>query len=117
MRGSPQFQTPVKPADLPAGAPAEEVSKHKADTAKYDADMATHLEFMRLFHTARYKVAECYMTLAQAEQAVDQRKKHINAVIYTIDVTEQYTPDMGGDEWKTKYQELKAKATQALQQT
>jgi len=116
MRNSPQFQTPVKPADLSADAPPDAVTKHKADLEKYQTDLATHLEFMKLFHTSRYQVAECYLTLAQATQDPVERKKHLNAVIYTIDVTEQYAPDMGGDAWKPKYQELKNKATQVLAQ-
>jgi hypothetical protein len=114
MRNSPQFQTPAKPADLAAGASAEDANKHAAETAKYQTDLATHLEFMKLYHTSRLKVAECYWQLAQATQVPEDRKKHLNAVVYTIDVTEQYTPDLGGDEWKPKYQELKNKAVEAL---
>ena len=79
-----------------------------------NAQDPSHADFVRLYHTARLNVAQCFMAQALAADASDAKAKHFNAVIYTIDQTESAAPDLGGDEWKPKYQDLKDRATKAL---
>ena len=102
MRRVPQFVEPVKPE-----------SADPAAQQKYADDMIQHKEFMKLFHTGRYNAALNYYQWGMLSPDAAERSKQMKAAIYTIDITSGITPDMGGPEWKPKYDALKAKAEKA----
>jgi hypothetical protein len=77
---------------------------------------ASHKEFVRLFHQARYNMAYCNYLQALGQTVKDERDKYLKAADYALTITEQYTPDMGGDEWKPRYTELRNKIQSALKQ-
>lgn len=79
-----------------------------------DVNDASHKEFVKLFHQARYNVAWCAYMQGMAQTSKDERDKHLKQADYAITITEQYTPDMGGEDWKPKYDELKKKVQSAL---
>jgi hypothetical protein len=114
MQSTPLFAEPAKPADPPAGAAADVVAKHQADMAKYQEDYAGHKAFLKLFHQARYNVAWCAYQQAMAQQTKDERDKFLKQADYALTITNQYSPDMGGEEWKPKYDELKKKVESAM---
>lgn len=67
-------------------------------------------EFTRLYHLGRYQTALCYLLQADLTANPDDKLKRYRAVLFTIDQTESSRPDLGGEEWKPKYQDLRDKA-------
>jgi hypothetical protein len=61
-------------------------------------------------------MAYCNYLQALGQTVKDERDKYLKAADYALTITEQYTPDMGGDEWKPKYTELRNKIQSALKQ-
>jgi tetratricopeptide (TPR) repeat protein len=116
MRRVPQFVPPEQPAAPPAGATPEQLKAHQDALAKYNDDMIQHKAFVELFHVGRYNAALNYYQHALLSDKADERKKLLNSVTYTINNTKDLAADMGGAEWKAKYDDLTAKATKALAQ-
>lgn len=79
-----------------------------------DPKDASHKEFQRLYHTARYNMAMCAYQQALAQTAKEERDKLLKAADYYITITQQHVPDLGGPEWAAKYQDLQKKAQNAL---
>ena len=79
-----------------------------------DANDPSHKDFIKLYHQARYTMATCAYQQAMAQTGKAERDQLLKATLYYITITEQYVPDLGGPEWKAKYDEIKKKAESAL---
>ena len=64
-----------------------------------------HQQFRDTFFEARYEIAVCQLALARTLQA-GSRQKQLEAARKTLEVTSKLYPDLGGEIWTTKYQEL-----------
>jgi hypothetical protein len=79
-----------------------------------NANDPAHADFLRMYHTARYNMIVCAYQQAMAQTVKEERDKFLKGADYALTITEQHTPDMGGDAWKPKYQEMKQKVQSAL---
>jgi len=116
MRRIPAFQAkPVAPTAPAATATDAEKAKYATDLAAFTTAQEQYDAYRRLFHVARYGMAQSYYQHAQSPiVSREEKTKLLNSVTYTNGITKDIDPELGGPEWQTKYKELNDKATAAL---
>lgn len=68
--------------------------------------------FKDTFHEARVHVAECRFNYAQTKSG-DEKAKLLKDAVRDISLTRRLYPDLGGDAWKARYDDLLKKIQQA----
>jgi len=70
-----------------------------------------------IFHEARYNLALCRFEYARTQSSATKRKETLQQAEKDILIIERLFPDMGGDEWYPKYNELYKKIQKMLGKT
>ncbi len=75
--------------------------------------VAPFQQYLSTFHQARYNLALCRFNLAQSQSGAE-KSKNLQQAELDITRTRQLYPEMGGNEWYGKYDELLKKIQKSL---